>query len=115
MKSNQLKLGVMTERRRPASLTPDLTEGDIFPFGWRKEQGVKMMDVDMTWYRWFLEQHWAQKWPGVQKYALKILAPERAARASVALPIRPKPADPKHDPVKAQAAFEAFQKLKGNL
>lgn len=99
-----------------------LTDGSMFPFGKNREHGLRMHEVELSWYRWFLAQPWAGEWPAVAAYARDILAPEReqaavSARAGKKLsPVNsPLSTAPKSDPVKAEAAFEEFKKSTRNL
>lgn len=42
-------------------------EDTIMVFG--KHKGKRLGDIPSWWFRWFVQQDWADKWPGLKKYA----------------------------------------------
>lgn len=51
-----------------------LTDGSMFPFGKNRERGLRMHEVDLSWYRWFLKEakpEFRAAWPSVTQYALE--------------------------------------------
>lgn len=62
----------------------ELTDGSLFPFGKNRERGLRMHEVPLTYYRWFLTEarpEFRAAWPSVEAYATALLADERAAQA----------------------------------
>lgn len=44
-----------------------LTDSDAMPFG--KYKGQQLGDVPDSWFLWFLEQDWCDKFPDLVEYA----------------------------------------------
>ena len=129
---NKQELRGRAIRFRNATGPSELTDGDLFPFGSHKKAGRKMMEVPLTYLRWFLTWEVRHKFPAVLKYAENKLGPQREqveqfTRARHLTPrtiaggtvmvdgsgrVRGFTANApaaKSDPVAAQAAFEAFK------
>jgi hypothetical protein len=108
----QIKLDMPVVRRCPPQYLKDgpLSDGDPFPFGAARRNGLRMCQVDLKFYRWFLQQPWAAKWPRVQEYALEILRPEREAVAAASRKPRAVAPAPKPSAAASQAAFEEFKR-----
>ena len=96
-----------------------LTDGDLMPFGFHRLKKRKLMDIPLSYWRWFLcssEQRIRdvrQQWPSVVAYAVERLSTERAAasRQTPAKAAAPAPPLQKSDPAKAASALAALKQF----
>lgn len=93
-----------------------LTDGSLFPFGTNRKRGLRMMQVKLEYWRWYLKQAWKGDHPEVLEYALDRTKDERAAVAQACGPRPTERRTPaKSDPAKAQAALEEMKRFKESL